>query len=426
MTELLISDHPLSKEWISQFNTHEDRALASRLLNQLKFISEREFESGIEKSLIKLQERLGKTIAVYPVIPAPSKEISGHNLFTGGIPASEDSNGHEIGRRRKYGSEDRVGHFVSKLQEQYKRGNGVSKIECTPTIKQLKTQKIQNIVLIDDICGSGQRIIDFWKNCVPRSIKSLLSYKRLELWIIFFAITPIGKKTLKYSIPNFPINTHLITLLPETDYRLFLDRDLISLSSNYSKMIGMESAGLGYKKSGGLVIFEHGCPNNVPAILWAKKRNWKGLFPNRGIPTELRPYFDEEGVMRSIESLWNKNQENLALALLENIDKKKVSPDESLMLIQLGLLLKGVTPSKIGAYLLVSIEKSEQLINLAVKYFLYSKQTGKVTSFGKEFLKRYRNNYGYSKKNITVENKPNEYYPSQCEGEFRFSGKSPE
>ena len=77
MTKLLISDHPLSKEWISQFNTHEDRALASRLLNQLKFISEREFESGIEKSLIKLQERLGKTIAVYPVIPAPSKEISG-------------------------------------------------------------------------------------------------------------------------------------------------------------------------------------------------------------------------------------------------------------------------------------------------------------------------------------------------------------
>ena len=159
---------------------------------------------------------------------------------------------------------------------------------------------------------------------------------------------------------------------------------------------------------------------------YGQKRNWKGLFPNRGIPTELRPYFDEEGVMRSIESLWNKNQENLALALLENIDKKKVSPDESLMLIQLGLLLKGVTPSKIGAYLLVSIEKSEQLINLAVKYFLYSKQTGKVTSFGKEFLKRYRNNYGYSKKNITVENKPNEYYPSQCEGEFRFSGKSPE
>lgn len=426
MTELFLSEHPLSKEWISQFNTPEDRALASHMLNQLKFISEREFESHIENSLIKLQKKLNQTIAVYPIIPAPSKEVSGYDLFTGGVSVNRESDGREVGRRRKYGSEDRVGHFVSKLQEQFRRGTGSSTIECIPTINQIKTQKIQHIVLIDDISGSGHRITDFWRNCVPRTIKSLLSYKRIELWIMLYTITQNGKKVLKKGIKKFPIDTHLITILPETNHHFFLNEELVRLSLNYAKMIDMESCGLGYKESAGMTIFEHGCPNNVPAILWAKNKHWKGLFPNRGIPTELRPYFDEEGIMRAVESLWNNSQENLALILLENIDRNNISQDESLMLTQLGLLLKGIAVSKIASYLFISIEKNEQLINLSVKYFFYNKITKEVTALGKEFIKRYRSKYREPKKKITIAKNLEEYYPSQCEGKLRFSGKSPE
>jgi len=266
MTELFISEHQLAKNWISQFNTPNDRALASQLLNQLKFVSEREFESNIEKELVKLQRNINKRIAVYPIAPAAPDGIIGYDLFNGGITSPKNINSRDKNRRRKYGSEDKVGHFVTKIQEQFKKLNGVSSIECIPTVKQLKTQKIEHVVFIDDIAGSGRRIGDFWKNCVPKSIKSLLSYKRIELWIILYAITPMGRKSFKYTIPNFPVESHLITILPEADHKLILDRELLSLSKTYAKFIGMESASFGYKDSGGLIVFEHGCPNNIPVI----------------------------------------------------------------------------------------------------------------------------------------------------------------
>ncbi|KKK79176.1 hypothetical protein LCGC14_2836120, partial [marine sediment metagenome] len=169
--------------------------------------------------------------------------ISGYDLFTGGIQ-NKDLNvaTREVGRRRKYGSEDRVGHLMSKLQEQYKRNNSVSVIECTPTVTQLKSQKIQHIVFIDDISGSGRRIAEFWKYCVPRSVKSLLSFKRIELWIVLYAITSKGRVKLGRAIPNFPIKTHLISVLPESDYRYLLDQELTCLAKDYAKMIDADIA----------------------------------------------------------------------------------------------------------------------------------------------------------------------------------------
>lgn len=387
-------------------------------------MSAREFESGIEKSLIEIQNKSDTTIAVYPVIPRPPNGVSGYDLFAGGIKNADlDRAAREVGRRRKYGSEDRVGHLISKLQDKYKRNNGTSAIECIPTINQLKSQKIQHIVFIDDISGSGKRIAEFWKYCVPRSIKSLLSFKRIELWIVVYAITSKGRSKLQQAIPNFPLTTHLVSVLPESDYRYILDHELIDLANNYSKTIGMNSSALGYKGSGGLIVFEHGCPNNVPAIFWANTRNWKGVFPNGSIPTDLRPYFDDSGAIRSLESLWRSNQRKLALSLLEQIEQKKVTTDVSLMLVLLGLLLRGVKKSTIPRHLLLANDKYDQLIELAAQHCLYTKNNEQVTALGKLFIQRYRDKYGYSKKKQNVENDPVEYYPTQCEGNVRFSGK---
>jgi len=43
---------------------------------------------------------------------------------------------------------------------------------------------------------------------------------------------------------------------------------------------------LGYNSVMGTMVFEHGCPNNAPAILWAPssdKKPWEALFPDRVI-----------------------------------------------------------------------------------------------------------------------------------------------
>ena len=426
MTELLIINHSIYKDWLYQFDTAKDRALATQLFHKLKFVSEREFESEIEETLINLQNKLGDTIAVYPVIPKIPTNIVGHDQYTGGIPEITASGKipRDAGRRRQYGSEDKVGHVLAKLQNRFRRPNGGSVIQCTPTITQIKSDKIKHIVFVDDICGSGDRISDYWKNTVSKSIKSLLSFKKIELWMIFYAITESGKQKIEKMIPNFPVKTHLITLLPKYNLNHLLGTDLKELSKVYSKTIKMKNHSLGYKNSGGLVVFEHGCPNNLPVIFWAKNKNWKGLFPNCSIPTEFRSYFDNENIVQPLEELWSGNQKKLALKLMENIEVKKLSIDEILVVTMIALLLKGVDNSKIGEYLLVSEKKYRQIIELAEEYYLY--KNNKVTSFGKEFLKRYRNSYQYSKKKPKLEKLLHKYYPNQCEGDVLFSGKSSE
>lgn len=418
---LRLSEHPLSQKWLAQFRTNKDRAQAAQLLNQLKLVSARDFEVGIEQELTQLQARLQATIAVYPIAPRMPNEIAGYDPFTGGVPKSEDNQSREIGRRRKFGSEGRVGHVLAKLQEQFRRGTGASSIECAPTLTQMKTQGIRHIVLVDDVCGSGTRITDYWQS-IPRRIKSLLSLKRCELWIVLYAITPKGKAAILSAMPNFPLS-HLITILPEANLQGLLTPDLLTLCTNYAMIIGMETSGHGYRGSSCPVIFEHGCPNNLPAILWANCRNWKAIFPNRSIPTEIRSYFDEDGTERTLEALWRANQPKLALGLLAALDYVvPLTIEQRMLFTMLGLRLRGIPESDLAVRLLINDSKSKELLGKAFEMGLYDKTAAQVTPMGKEIVSRFRERFDHTRRLRTVAMPPDNYYPLQCEGKLRELG----
>jgi len=422
MDQLLrLSEHPLSQEWLAQFRTTEDRYLAAQLLNQMKLVSTREFEAGIEQELTDLQRALQSTIAVYPIAPPIPDDLVGYDPFTGGIPRDGNCQSRAVGRRRKSGSEDRVGHVLAKLQERFKRGTGASSIECGPTLAQLKTQGIRHIVLVDDVCGSGKRITDFWQ-AIPRRIKSLLSLKRYELWIVLYAITPKGKAAFAKAMPNFPLS-HLTTVLPEADLQGLLSPELRTLCVNYAEFIDMKAFGLGYRGSSCSIVFEHGCPNNLPVILWANRKGWKGLFPNRSIPTDLRSWFDEDGTERALESLWRANQPNLALSLLDAIDHIiPLSSEHRIMLTMLGLRLRAVPESKLAARLLMSASESKKVLAIAVAMGLYDKATTQLTPLGKALVSRFRARFSGARRQRAVAKNPDTYYPRQCEGKLRELG----
>lgn len=364
---------------------------------------------------------------MYPIVPKNPTGIIGYDQFTGGIPkfTEKESMFRDIGRRKQYGSEDRVGHILAKLQKRFTRPNGGSCIQCTPTVKQIKAEKIKHIVFVDDICGSGKRVVDYWKTVVHKSIKSFLSFKRIELWIIFYTMTEGGKKTLEKTIFNFPSKTHLITLSPEYKLSATLDYELIELAKTYSNSIKMKNSGLGYRGSSGLVVFEHGCPNNIPAIFWAYNKYWKGLFPNCSVPTELKHYFDKEEIEQPIESLWNANQKKLALSLLKSIEEKRLSTDEIFLFSIIAFILKGINSSRLAEYLFLSERKFNQILQMAIDYSLCTKEI-EVTLLGKDFLKKYRSTYGKNQDQLKVEKTSHTYYPRQCEGVFHFSGKPSE
>ena len=92
------------------------------------------------------------------------------------------------------------------------------------------------------------------------------------------------------------------------------------------------------------------------------------LFPNRAIPTELKPCFGEDGTERAIEALWRANQPKLALSLLEALDRAApLSADQRLLLTLLGLRLRGVAESELADRLLMGSAECAGLLGRAVE-----------------------------------------------------------
>ncbi len=416
-----LSEHPLAQAWSSQFRTSYDRARASQLLNQLKLISGRQFETAIEQTLTTLQQRLNSTIAVYPIAPPLPDEIVGYDPFIGGIPKTHDDPITPVRRRRHYGSEDRVGHLLAKLQDRHRERSSVSRIECSPTMIQLTTQGIRHIVLVDDVCSSGQRIKSYWKS-MPRRIKSLLSYKKLELWIVLFAITPTGRISIQNALPNFPADSHLITAMPEADLRE-LPPELLDLCDEYATILEMDEMSVGYQGSACPIVFEHGCPNGVPAILWANRHAWRGLFPNRSIPDAIRPFFDGNGGDRIVEALWRAKQRRMALSVLDALDRRvAMEPDDWLLMSLLALRMTGMAESTIAKRALISRTRCKFLLARADEMGLYDAAARQVTILGKECIDRFRASCGKGRSASGIARDPLTYYPMQCEGKVRSPG----
>lgn len=421
MTMMLrLSEHNLSKKWLAQFRDSKDRALATQFIDGLRLISLRELEASLASAIVSLQERLDKTIAVYPVTPPNPKSIIGYHPFEGGIT---DAWSRFAGRREQYGSEGRVGHMLTGLQREFERLNKTSTIECAPTVKHIRTQKIQHIVFVDDVCGSGTRILDFWQNVVPKSIKSRLSYGKIQLWIIVYATTAVGRAALKKALPPFPIE-NFISAHPELQLQ-DANGEIARLCNNYASLIGMPTGALGYKSAICPVIFEYGCPNNLPVMLWKNTNVWAGLFPNRAIPLDLNKYFDNNNAGRAVEALWRANQPYLALGLLEALEgSSHLKPEHSSLLTVLGLRLRNVSVSLIGSRTIMTSGEVANSLRLAEEMGLYDGTRGEVTELGGEVVSRFRERHLRKKSLKLVDEDLAKYYPLQCEGKRRSFGKT--
>ena len=201
--------------------------------------------------------------------------------------------------------------------------------------------------------------------------------------------------------------------------------ELTNWCENYAKSIGITVSGLGYRGSACPVVFEHGCPNNLPAILWASKGRWKGLFPNRAIPTELRPCFEDDGIARAMEALWRANQPKLALSLLDALDHAApLVPDQWLLLTLLGLRLRGVVESELADRLLIARTDCADLLGRAAEMGLYVQEFSQVTPLGRAVVARFRERSTQVRRPQPIDTSPADYYPQQCEGKLLHTGRT--
>jgi hypothetical protein len=141
------------------------------------------------------------------------------------------------------------------------------------------------------------------------------------------------------------------------------------------------------------IIFQHGCPDNSPTILWKGGKTFHPLFPNRGIPVALNECFQvAEDSGRAPELLWNSGQHRLALSMIIEINGKKRSEEYLLLLTVLGLLLRGVTQANLAKIMTVEATRIERLLERTRELGLVGSD-GFVTLFGRDVVERSRRSY---------------------------------
>lgn len=256
------------------------------------------------------------------------------------IKSNNGKNVNSIGVSSDQGSEAIVAQIIRQLSKANPK-----KILNHPSKEELRAQRCDSLMFIDDYIGSGQRVSDFidafWRD---RTIASWLSSKHIKIQVVAYSATAQGLRYLEFlkASPELIIyrdSATFITLPIKVERR----DALLNLCEKYGRkaLKGRKHFWWGYQKSMSSLVFEHGCPNNTPAILWDpddKKGKWVGIFPNRTVDTITASVFPPEIVCGDpIQTLHDVGQTRLAMsgALMRR------GTVGSLILVVLGLIAKG-------------------------------------------------------------------------------------
>ena len=160
---------------------------------------------------------------------------------------------------------------------EYKSINGISKYVVIPNLKE-KTKEdldhIENIVFVDDFCGTGKTFKDYIE-----SVKDIIKDKHIYYSVIHI-MDKAAKKIERYAEDN-NLKIHILcqTCTPKAfERKTQMDErraDFKRLSIEY----GLPGKNvLGYNKAEALVAFFSDTPNDTLEIFWRDTDNNKAIF----------------------------------------------------------------------------------------------------------------------------------------------------
>ena len=287
------------KEWLAQFN-ETDRSTAEELLKSVHTVSHDEFARVIERLILRRYELSEEPTAVF-VEREVKKSPSG-----GPCRLFKEEKVPVVGRRKHAlracgaspavlyslrGDKSDVGSegLLASITGQLARIKNLHFV-TNPSPNLFRRAKIRQVFIITDLIGSGDRVWNFlesaWK---VRSVRSWHSKGLIRFTVIAYASTLVGEARVRSHACGAEIfkARECPTLRTEFGFNY----EVQDLCKKYYR--GNDEP-LGYKNTGALIVFRHGCPNNVPRILFEVVKGWKPLFPGRvgsiGFD-ELRPKF---------------------------------------------------------------------------------------------------------------------------------------
>jgi hypothetical protein len=314
-----ISAIPSAQSWLNQF-LPKDRKTAEKLLDQLVYVTSEEVTSALGSRVAKLIEEYRK-VAVFPVREIEKIEVGGgdsalpkelKSYFSlddnDAVPEMQSAN-------KPLGSEAFVSNLVTQLSRRYKQK--VISYEANrvnPSINNLRKERVDALILVDDLIGSGKRTEEFVESLYKHpTIKSWLSGKQIDMHIVsYMASKQGGDKVRRWTKKHKNSHLHILNNCPMLDIGQI---DIYNLCFDYANT--NEKYPLGFGDNPVRVLFSHSAPNNLPAILYrnsiklkpnnkdlrAKIKTWKALFSGRAMNESLKVELSNVKPLNSIKFL---------------------------------------------------------------------------------------------------------------------------
>lgn len=281
-----------TKLWLSQFSQRSgDRELAEKLVDSISYCPLNEFKSSLttlikqvlplkETSALFIERELQKTKSKYP--PPIYKQKKAYNARSKKKHLRAYGAAAQAVQSLTYSSQE-VGSegLVALLANTLCRSNR-KRFLLQPAADQVRASDVRNFVILTDFIGSGDRayrmLDSMWR---VASIRSWRSGKFIKFWVIAYSGTTPGIRFLQDHRfkPIVRVSTECPTIFNSFDEDLNEMVELCEIYGEHSK------SPLGWKETGALLAFEHGAPNNMPAIFVSEKnkglKKWAPLFPKR-------------------------------------------------------------------------------------------------------------------------------------------------
>lgn len=245
-------DHAI--KWIMQFDA-EDQPLAVRILEHIHVLGSKEVRAALEVAHAKLERMVSEKGA----------PINGNNTLYAGVGNAAKSGGLIAYHYRVAAEIPEQDFFVSEEE------------------KGLDLSKIENIVLVDDVIGTGKTIT---KEVTRIAEEVYTLSKTRNVFVLTVAgyeegIQYITKETgasvvcaLEYSSKDTVSNPDAAFYkeMPVSERGIDLER-----IKRYCRSISTSE--LGFGGVGGLLVFDHNTPNTTLPIIWHGGKGWLPLFP---------------------------------------------------------------------------------------------------------------------------------------------------
>lgn len=255
-------------EWINQFETL-DRPTAALLFESLILVPATEYEASMY-SLIKRHLKINR----HAVALFAARELNELPYFSLTDPKARPN---AVNNGAGVGSEGPTAHLIRDIAKRLG-----PRVLDHPSIHIMRTCKCREILLIEDIAGTGGHVQKFITAlCSHPTIKSWLSLKYLKLTVLVFAKTKQARERIL-------ANKHVEGVISERDlepgraiWSTEQEEQVVRLCRKYAQRTSRCRIPLGLGNAFTCIVFQHKCPNTAPAILWAGSKTWIPLFKQR-------------------------------------------------------------------------------------------------------------------------------------------------